>query len=704
MDLLTSGLGEALRQLADPVLLLFFLLGTLNGMLFGLLPGLSGSVGIALMIPLTYGISLNQALTLFVAAMSGQTFAGSIGAILINMPGTAPNAATTFDGYPLTRRGRGGFAIGISAMSSAMGSLIGCVVLVVLLPVVRATILAFGYPEFTLLGVVGLAAIAMASRGTLLKGLASGAFGVLLSLVGFSPIGNQLRYIFGFRLLWGGIDLVPVLIGVFALSEVMRLLLRRQTVVERPTADMLERSQVFEGMRYVFTQPFLLIRSALVGTFLGIVPGVGGTVASFLAYFQAKKTSKDNTFGDGDPRGVLAPETANDAKDAGSALPSLGFGLPGSSDWAIILGAMILHGVAPGPTLIRENPETIWITIVVILIASWVTSAIGVAAAPWLVRLTGLRGSVIGPVVAALAITGSFAVQQQELDVFFAVVAAIIGYYMVQNRVPLVPLILGLILGGPVESWFLRSMSLYDSGILIFVQRPISLVLVIGLVLLFVSEIFAWRSRRAAARAEVGDLSSVLVRANRSGLVLFGLWAVLGAGAALMATGFQEPAALFPQLSGWFLFATSGLYVLVAAVPALRSRFWPLIIDPANAEVRRPAEEAPRPPADAAPTPEAEPGGGRTATALAERVLLEQPQLVSRRREYALIGVLVGLAFAVWVIGLAVTIPVFLWLVMRRFGDESLRTTAVTLLVTLVTLYLLFGYLIGLPLTFGMFG
>jgi len=219
-DTMFAGLGELFTWPMP----LWFLVGMINGMLFGPLPGLSGSVGIALMIPLTFGFSTAEAMTLFVGALGGQTFSGSVTAILLNTPGTAPNAATTLDGYPLARQGRGGFAIGISATASAMGSIIGLVLLVALLPFVRAIILSFSFPELTMLAVLGLAAIAAASTGSLAKGLISGGVGLILSFVGFSPVAGELRYVFGISQLWEGVDLITALIGLFAITEVNRLL------------------------------------------------------------------------------------------------------------------------------------------------------------------------------------------------------------------------------------------------------------------------------------------------------------------------------------------------------------------------------------------------------------------------------------------------------------------------------------------------
>lgn len=491
-DSIFVGMGELFTW----PLPLLFLLGLINGLIFGLLPGLSGSVGIALMIPFTFGFTAAEAIVLFVTALSAQTFAGSISAILLNTPGTSPNAATTLDGYPLARQGRAGYAIGISAAASAMGSVIGILVLTALLPVVRQVILAFSFPEFTMLAVMGLAAIAAASTGSLIKGLVSGGVGLLLSFVGFSPVAGELRYVFGFTELFQGVDLIATLIGLFAISEVIRLLIRRETVAQNLEALKFSKAQVWEGVRFVIRNPWLLIRSSVLGTGVGIVPGVGGTVASFLAYFQAVHTSSDpESFGKGDPRGVLAPEAANDGKDAGSALPSLAFGLPGSSDWAIILGALVLHGINPGPNLIREAPEIVWVAIWVIFFASWATSFVGVYSAPYLAQITRLRPSMLAPIVGVLALIGAYSLQRQFVDVIFALIFGILGYYMRRYHIPVVPLILGLLLGEATERAFFQSIQVFDEGLGIFVTRPISLVLVLITVFIFVAPILTMHRR-----------------------------------------------------------------------------------------------------------------------------------------------------------------------------------------------------------------
>lgn len=719
MDIL-EGLSTAVAQFGQLSVLVAFALGLANGMIFGILPGLSGSVGIALMIPLTYGMGAAEAMTLFVAALSGQTFAGSITAILLNTPGTSPNAATTFDGYALARQGRGGFAIGISASASFLGALIGVAVLIALFPVMRSVILAFSFPEFAMLGIVGIAAIALASRGSLVKGLLSGAVGLLLSFVGFAPVGGDVRYVFGNRELLSGLDVIAVLIGLFALPEVIKLLSTQEKIAGDKTSLRFGRREVWEGVRYVFTQPLLLFRSSMLGTAIGVIPAVGGTVASFLAYFQAQKTCKDNNrFGRGDPRGVLAPEAANDGKDAGAALPSLAFGLPGSSDWAIVLGAMVIHGIQPGPNLIRENPDIVWTAILVIVAASFMSSAIGLLFAPSLVQVTRARTTILAPVVAVLAVAGAYALDRQFFDVYVAVAFGALGYAMSKLGMPAVPLILGLLLGETVERSVLQSLSLFG-GPSVFFTRPVSLTLMVIAVVLVLTELLsaARRQRRGGAVEEAAVQRAV----RPASLGLVGGLGALGLAGIVLAAGFTEDSRRFPVAVGGLIVTLAVGYLAIALIPPLRTRLGSVIADTGTMEqmVEQAAEHIAKDGTDdaaeravaelaVAGDPVTAPAG--TAAAPSRRTHLphavstepvdtstdDHARLVVRRARVT-IALLVAFGLLSASLGMAVVVPVFLAIAMRYVGRESWRTTAFVTALTSAFLYGAFVLLLGVPL------
>ncbi len=554
--------------------LMFFAIGMANGMFTGFIPGLSGAVGIALMIPLVGGIGAEKAIILFCAALAGQSFAGSISAILLNTPGATPNAATMLDGYPMTLQGKGGMALGISACASAMGGVIGTVIIVILLPFVRAIVLAFSFPELALLMFVGLSTVAVISKGAILKGYISGLIGLGFSFIGFSPVTGELRLVFNNADLLNGVEVTSALVGLFAITEAVQLITAKRNQ-KSLVAAVIPFSQVMSGVKYVFTKPWLLIKSSSIGTMIGVIPAMGGTVAAFMAYFAARSSSKDpDSFGTGNPEGVLAPEASNDAKESGSALPSMAFGIPGSSEWAIVLGALVMQGVTPGPMLIREQPILMWLAIVTLALASVISSTIGLALSPFVTKVTKLRPSLLGVSIAALALAGTFGLNGKTVDLVWAVVFGVLGYFMSRSGYPSVPLILGLLLGKGFETNFNHTVSIMDGGITSFVTRPISIILLICAVLIVGA---GFRKKKSKWVPEEQD--EVEGVQNTSGLSLedklFATFVVVFAG-VLVVTSFrlqQFAAKIFPLMVGFLLLAIVGAFLVIRSSPSLAVRF-----------------------------------------------------------------------------------------------------------------------------------
>ncbi|PZF80364.1 tripartite tricarboxylate transporter permease [Jiangella anatolica] len=695
-----SGLVDALQSMMSWSFLLWFLLGVANGTISGLLPGLSGSVGIALMIPFTFDMEATQAIGLFVAALAGQNFAGSITAILINTPGSSVNAATTYDGYPLARQGRGGFAIGVSAMASFLGSLIGILIILALFPLTREIILSFSFPEFTMLGVLGLTIIAVASRGAMIKGLIAGFVGLLVSFVGFAPIGGDVRYVFGMNELYDGIGAVIVLVGLFAITEALNLVVQNETVARGIGKVHLGRAQVMEGVRYVLTKPFLLLRSSVLGTGIGLIPAVGGTLASFLVYFQAAKTVKNPRFGQGDPRGVLAAEAANDAKDAGSTLPSLALGIPGSADWAIVLGAMVMHGITPGPNLVRDNPEIVWMSILVIVGAAFVASSFGLIFAPWLARITQVRSSLLAPIIIVLAVTGAYALDTRTADILLAIAFGLLGYAMRSVGMPIIPLVLGLVLGPMVERSYLQTVETFGYGV--FFTRPLSLVLVILTVAVITFEIVS--NRRAKVSKEVKE-QGVRTASRPAAVALIGGIGVVAAGALVLAMDFRDQSRTFPVIAATILLALSLVYVLIAVVPTLRSRFGGIIADGHNMEQMMHAPDGVVVPPDGPAGPDDD-GRERQLATMVETVTEPVRDPEAEKRDHAArmrnsLILLVVFALGTWAIGLGITVPIVLFLLMRYVGRETWRMSVIVTVVTSAVLYFLFVSVLRMPLEGG---
>lgn len=463
----------------------FVLLGVLIGLIFGSIPGLGGPIAIALLIPITFGMNTENALILLGATLGGVAFGGSISAIILNIPGTAPNAATCLDGYPMSQQGRAAEALGISATASALGAIFGVVVLLGLIPFARGIILAFGPANMFWLAVFGLTVIASVSRGSVPKGLLSGGLGLLLAFIGFSGLHGTYRFGFGTRYLREGIQIVPVVIGLFAIAEVINLT-AKGGIIASHSAEATEarreegRREVFVGVRQVFKHPRLFFQSSIIGTVVGLIPGAGGIVANFISYMQARVRSADPaSFGTGTPAGVIASEAANDAKDGGSILPTFAFGIPGSVAMAVLLGGLMIHGVTPGRELMGENIGLLLLLIGALLLSNVFSSTIGIVLASPLTKLTRIDVHHLAPPILTISVVGAFAVRHSIGDVLLAVAFGIIGFLMISYAYSRIPLLLALILAPIAEQGFFQAIQISDVGYLIFVSDPISIMLLI---------------------------------------------------------------------------------------------------------------------------------------------------------------------------------------------------------------------------------
>lgn len=475
-----EAISMALSAVFTPVGVVVIILGTIAGLIFGVLPGLGGIVAVAVLMPFTFGMEPMVAMLFLAAVMGAVPFGGSIPAILINTPGTAPNAATCFDGYPMARRGESKRALGISAVASGLGAIFGLVILVAFFPVVRQLVLAFGPPEFFMLVLIGLATVALAAKGNLLKGLVAGGTGVLLSLIGYSSVFGILRFTGKSEYLWDGIELVPFVVGIFALSEVINYTLRGGKITAMATSTA---GSVWQGAKDVFRHKLTFLRSSAIGTGIGIIPGVGGTAANFISYVVAKTSSRTpEIFGTGTPEGVIASESSNNAKDGGALLPTVGFGIPGSGEMAVLLGAFILHGLQPGPMLVREHPEIVFALLLGILLSNILASSFGLLMANQLARVSMLDVRFIAPIVTVLCFVGAYAIRGNIWDVLMALGCGIFGYAMLKSGFPIVCLVIGFVLGVLAERAFHQSLMMSYGSYMIFFSRPASLLLFIVLI------------------------------------------------------------------------------------------------------------------------------------------------------------------------------------------------------------------------------
>ena len=464
---------DALGYLTNPITISYIVLGNITGLIFGVLPGLGGAAALAILLPLTYGMDPMIAMFFLAAIMGAVPFGGSISAILLNTPGTPVNAATCLDGYPMARKGEAKKALEIAATASGLGALFGVFVLILVLPAVRKLILLFGPPELFVLFLFGLATIAIASKGSFIKGLIAGGAGVLLSLVGYSSISGDLRFTLGSEYLWDGFSLIPVIVGIFAVSELIKYALRGGTIAHGE-ASISGRS--FEGIKEVFRQKKNLLRSSFIGTVIGIIPGIGGAAANFIAYIEAKRRSKHpESFGHGNPEGVVATESANNAKDGGALLPTLGL----------------------GPLLVQDHLDVVLALMLGLVFSSLLASTFGLLAAHSLAKITRINVHYIVPVVLSFCLVGGYALRENIWDVFMTLVFGFLGYGMVRYGYSKICFIIGFILGGYVERSFHQSLMISYGSFGIFVERPITLFLLVLFLSVF---IFSFVKKKIAVR------------------------------------------------------------------------------------------------------------------------------------------------------------------------------------------------------------
>ncbi|MCG8511818.1 MAG: tripartite tricarboxylate transporter permease [Rhodospirillales bacterium] len=475
-------LGPAIGNVFALGNILWLFTAVAGGILVGALPGLTGTMAIALLVPFTYGMSPESALIVLGGVYVGAMYGGSIAAILINTPGAPAAIATTFDGYPMASQGRAEEALSAAATGSGIGGIIGTVVLLFFAPALAIVSLKFGPPEYFWLGIMGLTIIASLSAKSLLKGFFGGLLGVLLSTIGLSPSTGEARLTFDVTDLLGGVEVIVALIGLFCVPQVLKMAeqarQREGLVLYKP-----EKGRSRKTLFYVLSQWGNLIRSSVVGVIVGIIPGAGGNVAGLLSYQETVRVSKDKeSFGKGNVKGVIASETANNAAVEGSLVPLLTLGIPGAPQAAVLYGALLLHGLRPGAELFTGTGAVITYTFIFSLfLANAMMFAIGISASRIYARALNLPTNLLMPVVLALSVVGAFAGRNSPFDVGMMLALGLIAYGGMKVGLAAAPIALGVILGPIMERGLVESMMLSRAtGSLfeLFFTRPLSLILI----------------------------------------------------------------------------------------------------------------------------------------------------------------------------------------------------------------------------------
>ena len=476
LEAFVSGLLQVFTYPTFPLMLL----GILIGFAVGILPGIGGLVTLALMLPFVFDMTPVEAFAFLLGMLAVTSTTGDITSILFGVPGESISAALILDGHPMAKNGEAGRALGATLMSSLVGAIIGAFTLAASIPIVMPLVLAFKSPEFFALALLGITFVASLSGKSKLKGMLAGSLGLVIAMVGLDPQSGMPRYTLGMPELWDGIGLVPVTVGLFAIPEIVDLWASGSSIAEKRIGRL---GGVWQGVKDTFIHWKITVRCSLIGTFIGIMPGLGAGISQWMAYAHALQSSPDKSrFGSGDVRGVLGPGAANNSSLGGSMIPTIAFGMPGSVVMAILLGAFLIQGLVPGPDMLTKHLHLTFSFVWLIVISNIITVAFCFLFINHLVKLTYVRGALLVPAILLLVILGGYAESHSTFDIGITLVFGFIGLLMAYLDWPRPPLILGLVLGPLIERYFFISYGLYKMA---FLLRPIViLTFLIGLAVL----------------------------------------------------------------------------------------------------------------------------------------------------------------------------------------------------------------------------
>jgi putative tricarboxylic transport membrane protein len=628
----------ALQSLADPGLLVMLLVGVLAGLVIGLIPGLGGIGAVAVLLPVTFGMEAPQALALLIGALAVVHTSDTVSAVLLGAPGSASASVMMLDGYAMARQGQSRRALSLAFLSSMAGGLIGAIGLTVSIPLARPLVLSFGSPELFMLTVLGVALAAVLSRGNVAKGLSAGLLGLLLGTVGTSPTTAEYRFDFGSLFLGDGLSLVAVALGIFGLAEIASRVGQRARAEQAVTLG----GGWLVGVREWLTHWAQVIRGSLIGIWAGILPGVGATAGTWLAYGQAVATAKDKRkFGKGDPRGIVGPESANNSVEAGDLIPTLLLGIPGGVPAAMLLGMLLTYGIQPGPTIVTDHLDLMYLIVWSFAIASVLGAALCFAGTRFLARLTRVPFAVLGPGLVVVMLLGAFQESAQLGDLWVMIALGAFGWLLKATGVPRAPFLIGFVLAVPLERYYFLTDSVYEGGS--WLLRPWVLVFLLILVAPAIrAGVRRLRARRDTAtddsdRMPPADDDDMLADTGWSLATALGMLAVFATG-WWVAGDFSPDARLVPRL----VCASGVVVTLILVGTELRTR-------------RR--RGGPAEPADA-------PSGGGAAVVVAAPPVA-RPVAVAARMFAWMIAFLTLVTLGGYLAALLVFLPAFLLFVAR---------------------------------------
>lgn len=494
-----DNLAYMLIPFQQPMLILLIAVGVFFGIYIGAIPGLSATMAISLLVSFTFGWDTNAALAIMMGIHCGVVYGGSRSAILLNIPGAPAAVATALDGYPLAKKGLAGQAIGITTVSSVIGGFIGVVALAAGAPLISKLALKFAPRDYLLLAFMGLMLVGSLGTKSAVKGFISATIGVTLGMVGMDPISGVGRFTFDNVYLLSGIDYVTALIGLFGVSEVLCQVLDREAPVVKQKVD-----KIVPSFRTVLKYFPLTVRSSIVGVLVGALPGAGGDLSALITYDQAKRTVKNPEvpFGEGAIEGLVAPESANNATIGGAFIPMLTLGIPGDAVTAVMIGALTIHGLKPGPMLMTDTPHLFYYIVMSFVIANIFLLIFGLTGVKIFTKIVEIPKGILFPAIVILSVVGSYAINNSLYDIFWMLGFGVLGYILKRYDYPVAPAVLGIILAELIETNYRRAIILEKTVpnlLLSFFKHPISVVLVLIIAFMFLSQsqwYKAWRDRK----------------------------------------------------------------------------------------------------------------------------------------------------------------------------------------------------------------
>jgi TctA family transporter len=680
-----SAAMEAAGLIIEPQRLVFLIGGVLIGLALGVIPGLGGIVGMALLLPFTFDMDPYTAFAFLLGMGSVTTTSDTIPAVLFGVPGTAGSAATILDGHPLAKQGQAGRAFGAAYSASMMGGVFGALLLAVSIPILRPVMLKVGAPELLAFSIFGLCMVAVLSGSAPLRGLAAAGFGLMIDMIGSDPQTGTLRWTMGTLYLWDGLPLVPVTLGIFALPELADLAISRRSI-SSGNEKIDSRTGQWEGVKDTFRHWWLVIRCAWLGATLGAVPGLGAAVIDWIAYGHAARTEKgaEITFGKGDIRGVLASEGANNAKEGGALVPTIAFGVPGSASMAILLGAFLIHGLVPGPDMLRQNLDVTYAIVWSVAFANIFGAGICFLASDQLAKIALIRYSVIMPLILTVIMVGAFQARRHWGDLIAVIGFGILGWLMKRLKWPRPPVILGVVLGHLVERYLNISMERYgdnwifSSGLLFGTGRDVPLepwqevnwIVIVVLILAVWGLYRPFERQIKAAGGVAGMVSSFRGKAKFDLNSMFYVAFILIIGVMLWESGDWKPLARrVPFFVGW---AT----ISIAIISFLHHTF--------KAETRTSGEAS-------------EDGAGEPQHLDIEVDDAGVSNDLMIRRALTFLGWLVGFVSVTGLIGMLPTTLIFVIAYMRLEAREPWRLTLGCAFGLTAFSYIVFDYLLALP-------